>query len=189
MKPSLRKCTVVCLIALVCGLLLTSSLMANATPLDKKYDGKMVVLLNRFSRGALRGNPDEISRNGGAVDQWDPRGGGHWTVWILHPVGDGYYVIENFASGRVLDAQEETIKDNGTKVLLFSRHGQGNPQWLPNQQWRFEGGSRFFRIVNRKSGRVIDIDLYKIARNGTPAKLFDWNGGRHQEFEIIVLPE
>jgi hypothetical protein len=83
--------------------------------------------------------------------------------------------FENQASVRCLDADMNTIANNGTKVQLWDCHGGAN-QWFSLLEDM--GG----QIVNVYSGRCLDADTNTIGSNGTKVQLWDCHGGTNQQW-------
>jgi hypothetical protein len=78
--------------------------------------------------------------------------------------------MHNFASYRALDADTDTIGDNGTKVQLWDDGGG-----IPSQVWSMtttdtEG---VYKVANSSSPRVLDADTDTIGANGTTVQLWD----------------
>lgn len=94
--------------------------------------------------------------------------------WRFEPVTDAtewFFIILATASGLCLDACERRT-DNGTPVILYKKNGGEHQQWRPD---RALSGS--FCLVNRKSGRCLDIDQPTGRLN-----LWDYHGGENQQW-------
>ena len=51
--------------------------------------------------------------------------------WLISPVGDGWYTVQNRTSGKVLDVREGSVSD--TTAIQQWMYFTGNP----NQQFKF----------------------------------------------------
>jgi hypothetical protein len=85
---------------------------------------------------------------------------------------DEYLLFVDQASGRCLDADTNTIGDNGTTVQLWDCWGGDNQQWYRDGR----------QIRNRASGRCLDADTNTIGDNGTTVQLWDCWGGDNQQW-------
>ncbi|WP_214415670.1 RICIN domain-containing protein [Sphaerisporangium fuscum] len=82
--------------------------------------------------------------------------------------------IHNHASWRCLDADLNTIANNGTKVQLWNCNGWNN------QKWTYD--VRTHTIRSQYNGRCLDADLNTIGNNGTKVQLWDCNGWSNQKW-------
>ena len=95
-------------------------------------------------------------------------------------------LIVNVQSGRVLDADLDTINDDGTKVQLFGTDAKDRP----NRRWKIEkDGEGTVRIVNFQSGRLLDADLDTIKRDGTKVQLYgkDTTDRTNRRWRIVAV--
>jgi len=80
---------------------------------------------------------------------------------------DAKYYIVNAESGRYLDADKDTLKNDGTKLQLFGNEvgAKGNRQWhiMPL-------GKGTYAIVNVESERFLDADMN--VKDGSKVQLF-----------------
>lgn len=113
-------------------------------------------ILNRQSDKSLDANSDRVSENGCPIALWDYLGQPQQDWKLIRADGDGdeeYFAIVCRASGLVLDANSDRVRENGCPVQLWKHNG-----W-PNQQWKLvpvAGTDGGFKIVNRASGLVLD---------------------------------
>jgi hypothetical protein len=57
-----------------------------------------------------------------------------------------------------------------------------------NDEWAIESlGGGFFRIINRNSGKVLEV-AGSSTTNGADVAQRTWNGGANQQFQIISVP-
>jgi hypothetical protein len=79
---------------------------------------------------------------------------------------------------RCLDAQLDTINNNGTVVQIWDFINNAN------QNWGFQLGVITI-IQNQWSGRCLDADLGTIGGNGTKVQLWDCNGRENQKWAVV----
>jgi Ricin-type beta-trefoil lectin domain len=78
--------------------------------------------------------------------------------------------LVNGESGRCLDADTNTLGENGTKVQLWACHSGKNQQWAYNWETR--------TLTNVASGRCLDADL----GNDDNVQLWDCHGFANQQW-------
>ena len=49
-----------------------------------------------------------------------------------------------------------------------------------------ESVATWYKIVNRKSGKVLEVDLTRWQNNGANVQQWAWNGGYHQQWRLIA---
>jgi hypothetical protein len=89
------------------------------------------------------------------VIQWTANGGTNQR-WLFHPTGDGYHTITNIRSGKLLDVAGASAADGAAVVQTTGVSGNGTA----SQQWQLRpvaGSTTAFTIVNRNSGKVLDV--------------------------------
>ena len=115
---------------------------ANQTWVYTSTDTVGLYKINNLASGrSLDADSDTIGGNGTTVQLWDDLGTGQANqLWWL--IDTGYYDVDsgnelfkwqNYQSGRVLDADSDTIADNGTTVQLWDDLGVD----AYNQDWEF----------------------------------------------------
>jgi hypothetical protein len=115
---------------------------ANQTWVYTGTDTAGLYKINNLASGrALDADSDTLGGNGTTVQLWDDLGNGQANqLWWL--IDTGYYDVDsgnelykwqNYASGRVLDADSDTVADNGTTVQLWDDLGVD----AFNQDWEF----------------------------------------------------
>lgn len=119
--------------------------------------------------------------DGAFVQQW-PWSGATCQIWQATATADGFYEF----TPRVSTAQRLDVKDG---VLLA---GGAVRQWPSNgadpQRWSVESvGSGNFRLVNKRSGRVLDVDGCSQTQ-GTKVQQWDWLGGDCQRWQFTAVP-
>jgi hypothetical protein len=58
----------------------------------------------------------------------------------------------------------------------------------PHSQWQVvESGDGYYRLVNRRSGKVAQVAGAGTAQNADIVQA-TWNGGAHQQFQIVAVP-
>ena len=92
------------------------------------------------------------SAEGAAVVQWPDKGGTN-QHWQFQSTGDGYHTIANMRSGKLLAVG--SADDGGPVVQTtgISGNGTAGQQWLLRP---VDGGTAFV-VVNRQTGRVLDV--------------------------------
>jgi hypothetical protein len=70
-----------------------------------------------------------IGANGTKVQLWTCNEYAANQAWYIQQIPEGYYRLQNVASGRYLDADLNTIGANGTKVQLWDYIGGEHNQW------------------------------------------------------------
>jgi len=115
---------------------------ANQTWVYTSTDTVGLYKINNLASGrSLDADSDTIGGNGTTVQLWDDLGTGQANqLWWL--IDTGYYDVDsgnelfkwqNYQSGRVLDADSDTIAGNGTTVQLWDDLGVD----AYNQDWEF----------------------------------------------------
>lgn len=116
---------------------------------------------------------------------WRNAGAGHgrlvqalWTEdarqqWRLIPLGDGYFRIENVATGLALDVRGGST-ENGADLLGWPWHGGHNQHFQIT-----DDGTARFRITARHSGQVLDVNGASLEAGAT---VLQWpsHGGANQ---------
>jgi hypothetical protein len=103
-------------------------------------------------------------------------------------IKNGYYTIELKASGRLLDADLNNIKNNGCTVQLWSSKRCLEGQSSGNQTWYFKSlGEGLYQITMKISGnKSLDAWGPDIAKNECKIHLWDAvNGAPGQVWKII----
>jgi hypothetical protein len=104
---------------------------------------------------------------------------------VAKPAAAAAAKIRNFAGGRVLDADTNTIGGNGTKVQLWDDYGAGQT----NQWWSFGATDvpGVYKIYNNDGGRVLDADTNTLGGNGTVVQLWeDLGGSQRNQFWALT---
>lgn len=92
--------------------------------------------------------------DGAATVQW-PDNGGSNQRWTFQATGDGHHTITNVRSGKLLDVAGGSTLDGAAAVQTTGVSGNGTA----GQQWQLrpvDGGTAFV-VVNRRSGKVLDV--------------------------------
>ena len=150
-------------------------------------------IYNFDNYGALDADTETIRENGTSIALWDDAGADasnqQWS--FAYTDTTGLYKLVNNASGRVLDADSDTIGDNGTHVQLWDDLGtdQDNQLWwlVDTGYYDVQTNYELFKWVNADSGRVLDADSDNIENPGTPVQLWDDHGieGFNQDWELF----
>ncbi|MEQ0557676.1 RICIN domain-containing protein [Amycolatopsis sp. NEAU-NG30] len=142
----------------------------------KAYSAK----IRSFASGrVLDADTNTLGGNGTKVQLWDDYGDGQVNQWWSFGATTvtGVYKIYNNASGRVLDADTNTLGGNGTFVQLWDDYGNGqlNQFWKLVDTGYHDGrtGNELYKWVNYASGRVLDADTNTLGGNGTKVQLWD----------------
>ncbi|MEW2386273.1 RICIN domain-containing protein [Micromonospora sp. NPDC047707] len=184
MKSS-RRAFVTALAVGICTLLAPSLSGATAaesaeTAMQTPLEGPYLIVSGHSERRCLDADVDTLWYNGGVVHLWGctPHSDNQW--WYFQAVegqSDVYYIV-NARSGKLLDADLNTIGNNGSVVHLWERVDGNTNQW-----WRMieTGGTKV--IQNVRSGQVLDADLGAIGRDGTRVQLWVRLDGANQKWE------
>ncbi|MFJ3305233.1 glycoside hydrolase family 47 protein [Streptomyces sp. NPDC086549] len=106
-------------------------------------------LLNRATGRAIDVSGAATS-NGAAVIAWSPHSGANQR-WIATTSG-GYTKLTSLNSGKVLEVPRSSTAD-GTALNQWEHNG------TPTQQWTLQSaGGGHQRLVNRNSGKALDVD-------------------------------
>jgi beta-glucanase (GH16 family) len=89
--------------------------------------GSYYKISNVGSSKSVQVNPQELSKNGGKIQQATFTNGSH-QLWSLTDIGDGYFSIINRATGKALDVSEWSSQPNA-RVHQWSYQGNPNQQW------------------------------------------------------------
>jgi hypothetical protein len=149
-----------------------------------------------YYRGGRRGNPRNftyeatVRRNGRVTDiryTWDGdfNDGGNWDNggnWggADRPTGNVRYrgPIINEHSGKGLDVSDRSTAD-GANIQQWDYANQGNQNWEVINVGRGE-----FAIVNRRSGKVLDVPDNRIYDNGVNIQQYRWNSRANQRWRL-----
>lgn len=89
------------------------------------------------------------SADDGDVVQW-PRTGGANQQFRFVAADSGYYRVRSVSSGKVLDDKAWGTAE-GTPVVQYTDHDSAN------QQWRIAVSGSAIRLINRHSGKALDV--------------------------------
>jgi hypothetical protein len=120
--------------------------------------------------------PDASTADGIFIQQFKYNGGPN-QLWQVTFLGNGYYSIRNFNSGKSLDIPDGSMLP-GVKVQQFTYHGG------TNQQWKIKASNGVKRIYNRRSGLALDVPDGSGA-SGVLIQQFTPNGGSNQTWKFI----
>ncbi|MBV8931522.1 MAG: ricin-type beta-trefoil lectin domain protein [Kutzneria sp.] len=99
---------------------------------------------------------------------------GHSVSWIYNE--DTGTLVSN---GKCLDADLDSIDNNGTKVQLWDCNGS------TEQQWQIDDINADGTVVrNAMSQRCLDADINSIDSNGTKVQLWDCDGSTEQQWRF-----
>ncbi|UYZ65226.1 RICIN domain-containing protein [Hymenobacter weizhouensis] len=136
----------------------------------------------------------EASRSDAAnVVQWTDLGVAN-QQWKIEAAGDGYYTLTAQHSGRrlALDLSASTngghtdATADGVRVFQYGTNAAGN------RLWKIEAtGDGYYTLVNKRSGKVLDISGGPSA-TGNGAKAQSWRnvGGANQQWKLdkVAIP-
>jgi choice-of-anchor C domain-containing protein len=125
---------------------------------------------------------EKLTENGDKIQLWDynrKQKGSPNQHWEFKSVGDGYYVIVNRASGKVLDAKRGDTGKNGCLVTQWD-HSKG----AANQQWRLKKNGPYYKILNRVSGKALDAAGEQLTANGCRIQLWTDNPCENQLWRL-----
>lgn len=136
------------------------------------------------ANGCLDADTNTMSHNGTIVQFWSCIGASN-QLWYFTEDGSGVcsgcYLIQNADSGRYLDADTNTIHEDGTVVQLWDYTGsQANQLWFIYTHADQFDDTTWYAIENDSSGRVLDANLNTLPANGTRVQLWDFLGNGNQ---------
>lgn len=88
-----------------------------------------------------------------------------------------YYKLRNISSGLYLDIEGASIQNGAIINQQYSNSST-------SQQWKFTSIGGNYMLVNRKSGKVVDI-ASSIQNTGTNPILFQANSGVNQQWQMV----
>ena len=161
----------------------------GVTPLTGQYDwasftkvgtgdfdsSKLYSIISKHSGKALDvyyGSQD----NGANVLQYTYNGYNN-QKWYVQKQSNGYYIIKNLASGKVLDAAGTA---NGSNVQQWEYGGGAN------QEWSIENVNGYYKIINRGSGKSLDVANIS-AEDNANVQQWDYLGQDNQLWSITAL--
>lgn len=124
-----------------------------------------------------------VFTNGAPVQIYNANGSGS-QHFSFEQQEDGYYVIRNVASGKVLDVSGGQIR-NGSRIQLYGYNGSCGQKW--SLQKKLNGK---FEILSACNGnKALDISGGQIGSNSAKIQLYNRNDTASQEFNITSLSE
>jgi hypothetical protein len=99
--------------------------------------------------------------------------------------GGGYWYIQNYYSGLVLDVPNGSTKI-GTPIQQYPYNGGDNQLWyfIPISTYYYGSYDTAYLIVNKKSGMVLDVPGFSTS-NGTIIQQYQRNDGRNQRWWLL----
>lgn len=111
--------------------------------------------------------------DGANVQQW-PFVDAADQYWELHEVDDGIYVVQNAATGKVLELADESTK-NRVNVQ------QGTFTEAEHQYWAIESDGDAYVFINALSGKLLDVQGVS-TRDGTNVHQWEDTGRDNQRW-------
>ena len=133
-----------------------------------KSSGKMLDVDIRFFRG---------SYDGQNLMQWDSHLGLN-QQFRIEDAGGGFFRFIAMHSGKALDVWDDSRMDGG-EIKQYSSYG------ATRQQFRIVPVGRFFKIVARNSGKVLEVPAF--STENVQIKQYADNGGDNQQWEFFRL--
>lgn len=145
-------------------------------------NGNLAGFYNILNRGTGRGLDvaNNSTANNSNIQQWDiDNGGGDNQRWEFEELNNGYYRIKVKHTGRCLSQ----YRNNQYNVV------QQNCQNISRQQWDLQavGSTEFFRVVNRVSGRRLQVDLNNGNNNGANVNTSPAANGWNQQWRFAQV--
>jgi hypothetical protein len=131
----------------------------------------------------------DISTNGTRFQLWEYLGGLNQHFFIESSPDHDIYRIQLAASRKALDAAWPSMNQNGGAIILWDKNN--NPRAAPTQQWRINriaGSSNTFSIRLAANGKSLDAGAGTESLNGGIVQLWDFHGGRNQQWIIERVP-
>jgi hypothetical protein len=158
---------------------------------DQPVPHKAFLILSRSS-GLVLDVPG-ASRNAQTPIQQYPDNGGPNQHWQLIPVDSGFFKVRSLSSGLVLDVRGASHDDHAV-IQQYTDNGGHNQHWQfipvdappPDLPFPVLGGTRFFKIRSRSSGKVLDVP----GRNAdahVQLQQYGDNGGNNQLWQLISV--
>jgi len=169
---------------------ITGPLVATTATPNKKEG---FIILSRSSGLVLEvtGN----SKDEGAKIQQAPDNGQMNQHWNIARINDGSYVIQSFSSGLLLEVAGAAVTDHAT-IQQFPNVGGQNQHWelipvnvsAPDLPFPLlSNASKFVKIRNRSSGKVLDVPGKTAAPNVAIQQLSDVAGNHNQEWQLVSV--
>ncbi|MFC1899644.1 RICIN domain-containing protein [Chloroflexota bacterium] len=98
-------------------------------------------------------------------------------LWQFKHVGDGYYMIKNKYSGKVLDVLSYS-KENNANIIQYTWHDTDNQKWTLQ---KIEDG--YLEIISKNSGKVIEVNDGSRS-DGANIQQNQWRGSGNQRWEL-----
>jgi glucosylceramidase len=123
----------------------------------------------------VRDDPVSSTTSGTQMQQWTADGGAN-QQWVFTYDGNGYYTIQNVASGLYLTDPNGSTS-NGAQLQ------QQTADNLDDQLWALVWTGRGFVLIN-KAGRLAMDDPSFSTTVGKRIDLWAYNGGLNQQWQI-----
>ena len=115
--------------------------------------------------------------DGANVSLYDCHGRGNQLFWAFD-WGGGYFALVNATSGKCLDQVPGT--SDGLNVSQWGCHFGDNQLWRAVQA----PGSNLFEIINKQSGKVLEISGYQSTQNGANIQTWSYDGSGDMKWQI-----
>ena len=117
------------------------------------------------------------SADGANVSLFDCHGRGNQLFWAFD-WGGGYFALVNSMSGKCLD--QVPGSSDGLNVTQWGCHFGDNQLWHPQQA----PGSNFFELVNKQSGRVLEVSGNQSTQNGANVQTWTYDGSGDMKWQL-----
>lgn len=135
--------------------------------------GKNYQLIARHSGKVLQVNTD-----GATIEQSSFINGAN-QLWVITDVGEGYYKITDYASGKALGVNKSSMND-GTVLQLSAFANDYNQLWAIDTL-----NNQYFKMINRNSGKALEIAGSDIS-DGAKADQWQYQEQTNQQWKIAV---
>ncbi|WP_435363615.1 RICIN domain-containing protein [Haloarchaeobius sp. DYHT-AS-18] len=123
---------------------------------------------------------------GGNIHQWEWNGNdAENQKWEIHPQDSGDYRIVNEHSGMVMQVPVNST-ENGENVEQMDWFDYANQRWRIRPTGKKSVQEGEYKIVNVKSGKVLDIENLS-DDNGANLHQMEYSGGANQRWQVDYL--
>ena len=132
---------------------------------------------NTYTLQAVCSGKYLADNNGNAVQSSSTSEESQWQIQIKN----GYYILENVATGKVLDVDHST-NTSGTRVGTWTYSGANNQLWNQESVDPISGGTYIIRSLV-DSNKVVDIAGASTANKANVA-MWTYNDGGNQKYNL-----
>jgi choice-of-anchor C domain-containing protein len=152
------------------GLAVCLTVFALANHLQAQVLNDVIIRSKAAPVKVLDAAAEKLTENGDKIQLWDynrEQKGSPNQHWQFQSLGNGYCVIVNRASGKVLDAKRGDTGKDGCLVRQW-----GRIPGAANQQWRLKKEGPYYQLLNRATGKALDAAAEQLTNNGCRIQLW-----------------